>query len=133
MTYDPIHLASNLPVLSVQGLCIGTKLPTLKSYNLTFRSFHALVSSWYFCKFATTLSLSNLSKSFSSASHGHAGVAVAVLKLQCFTSSRRTASAPYINRNNMKFVALHIVVLWLHTACGMTSTHFLFFSPVRIF
>jgi hypothetical protein len=133
MTYNPIHLASNLSVLSVQGLRKSTKLPMLNSCNLTFESLHALVSSWYFCKFAMTLSLSDSSKSFSSASLGHTGVVVTVHKNRCFTSSGRTASAPYICWNSVKFVALHTIVLWLHTACGMTSVHFPFFSLSRIF
>jgi hypothetical protein len=129
-TYGPTHLASNLLVLSVRGLRKSTKLPTSNSRNLTFGSLHALISSWYFCKFVTALSLSDSSRSFSSASLGHARVVVTVRKLQCFTSSGRTL---YISWNGVKFVALHTVVLWLHTACGMTSTHFLFFSPTRIF
>jgi hypothetical protein len=133
MTYDPIHLALNLLVFSVRGLRKSTKLPTSNSQNSTFGSLHALVSSWYFCKFATVLSLSDSSRSFSLASLGHAGVPIAVRKLRCFTSSGRTASAPYINRNSVKFVALHTVVLWLHSSCGMTSVHFPFFSPLRIF
>jgi hypothetical protein len=80
-TYDPIHLASNLPMLSVPGLHKSTKLPTSNSRNLTFGSLHVLVSSWYFCKFATTLSLSDSSRYFSLASVGHAGFAVMVHKL----------------------------------------------------
>jgi hypothetical protein len=83
--------------------------------------------------FPTTLSLFDSSRSFSSASLGHARVPIAVLKFQCFTSSGRTASALYINWNGMKFVALHTVVLWLHTACGITSVHFPFFSHSMIF
>jgi hypothetical protein len=132
-TYGPIHLASNLRVLSVRGLRRSTKLPTSNSCSLTFGSLHALVSFWYFCKFATTLSLFDSRRSFSSALLGHAGVAVAVLKFRCFTSSGRTASALYINWNIMKFVALHTVVLWLHTACGIMSAHFPFFSHSMIF
>jgi hypothetical protein len=133
MTYSPINLASNLSVFSVWGLHKSTKLPISNSCNLTFRSLHALVSSWYFCKFAMTLSLSNSSRSFSLASLGHAGAPIVVHKLRCFTSSGWTASAPYMSRNGVKFVALHTVVLWLHTACGMTSAHFPFFSPSSIF
>jgi hypothetical protein len=115
------------------GLHKSTKLATSNSRNLTFRSLHALVSSWYFCMFATTLSLSDSSMSFSLASVGHAGVCVAVRKLQCFTSSGRTTSTLYISQNGEKFVALHTVVLCLHTACGMASAYFPFFSPSRIF
>jgi hypothetical protein len=55
-------------------------------------------------------------------------VTVAVLKLWCFTSSGRIAYAPYISQNRVKFVALHTVVLLLHTAFGITSTHLPFFS-----
>jgi hypothetical protein len=77
--------------------------------------------------------MSDSSRSFSSASLGHVGVTIVVLKLQCITSLGRTAIAPYIGQNGMKFVALHTVVLWLHTACGVTFTHFPFFSPSRIF
>jgi hypothetical protein len=33
----------------------------------------------------------------------------------------------------VKFVALHTVVLWLHTAVGMTSAHLPFFLPSSIF
>jgi hypothetical protein len=79
------------------------------------------------------LSLSDSSRSFSSASFGHAGVSVAVHKLWCFISSGSTVSAPYINHNGVNFAALHTVVLWLHTAVGMTSAHLPFFSPSSIF
>jgi hypothetical protein len=75
------------------------------------------------------LSLSDLGRSFSSASFGHGGVSIVVLKLRCFISFGNTASAPYINRKGVKFVSLHTVVLWLHTMVGMTSAHFPFFSP----
>jgi hypothetical protein len=54
-------------------------------------------------------------------------------KLWRFISSGSIASAPYINQNGVKFVALQTVVLWLDTAIGMTSTHFPFFSPSNIF
>jgi hypothetical protein len=80
-----------------------------------------------FCKFATALSLSDSSRSFSSASFGHTVVSVAVHKLQCFISSGSTGSAPYVNQNSVKFVALHSVVLWLHTTVGMTCQKF---SPI---
>jgi hypothetical protein len=63
----------------------------------------------------------------------HVGVYVEVRKLWCFISSGSTASAPYINQNGVKFVALHTVVLWLHVAIGMTSSHLPFFSPSSIF
>jgi hypothetical protein len=131
-TYDPIHLALNFPVFSVWGLRKSTKLPTSNFRNLTFMSLHALVSSWYFCKFATAFNLSNSSRSFSLASLGHVGALIVVRKLQYFTSSDSTASAPYINQKDIKFVALHTIVLWLHSACGMTSAHFPFFHP-RVF
>jgi hypothetical protein len=61
------------------------------------------------------------------------GVSVAVRKLQYFISSSSTTLASYINRNGVKFVVLHIVMLWLHTVVGMTSVHLLFFSPSNIF
>jgi hypothetical protein len=60
-TYGLTHLASNLPKLSVRGLRKITKSPTSSSHNLTFRSLHAIVSSWYFYKLATALSLSGSS------------------------------------------------------------------------
>jgi hypothetical protein len=86
-----------------------------------------------FLQVCNDLSLSNSSRSFSSASFGHMVVSVAFHKLQCFISSSSTASAPYINRNGVKFVALHTVVLWLHMAIGMTTAHLSFFSPSSIF
>jgi hypothetical protein len=51
----------------------------------------------------------------------------------CFISSDSTASAPNNNQNQVKLVALQTVVLWLHTALGMTSAHLPFFSPSSIF
>jgi hypothetical protein len=131
-TYGPTHLASSLLVLLVRGLRKRTRLPTSSSHNLTFRSLHAFVSSWYFCKLATALSLSSSSMSFSSSSLGHDGASIAVHKLRCFTSSSSTTSASYINQNGAKFVAL-TVVLWLYTTLGMTFTHFPFFLPSSIF
>jgi hypothetical protein len=133
MTCGPIYLASNLLVFSLRGLHKSTKRPTSKSGNLTFGSLHALVSSWYFCKFATTMSLCNSNRSFSSTSLGQAGASVMARKLRCFISSGSTALAPYISRKGMKFLALHNVVLWLHTFYGMTSAHFPFVSPSSIF
>jgi hypothetical protein len=44
-----------------------------------------------------------------------------------------TASALYISQNGVKFVILETVVLWLHTALGMTSVHLPFFPPWSIF
>jgi hypothetical protein len=79
------------------------------------------------------LSVSDSSRSFSSTSFGHTVVSLAVDKLQCFISSGNTALAPNINQNGVKFDALHIVVLWLHTAVGMTSAHLPLFSPSSIF
>jgi hypothetical protein len=79
------------------------------------------------------LSLSYSSKPFSSALLGHAEASVAVRKLRCFTSSGSNASAPYSNQKEVKLVALHTIVLWLHTAFDMTSAHLPFFSPSRIF
>jgi hypothetical protein len=54
---------------------------------LTFRSLYAFVSSWYFCRLATALSMSSSSKFFSSASLGHVGTFVDIRKLQCLISS----------------------------------------------
>jgi hypothetical protein len=64
---------------------------------------------------------------------GHGVLASATLKLQCFIFSGNIASIPYINRNDVKFIALQTVVLWLHTAVGMAFSHFPFFSPSKIF
>jgi hypothetical protein len=132
-TYGPAHLAFSLLVLSVRGLRRRTGSPTSSSHILTFGSLHAFLSSWYFCKLATTLSLTGTSKSFSSTSLGHAGTSVVVHKVRCFTSSGSTASAPYINWNGVKFVSLQTIVLWLHTILGMIFTHLLFFSSSSIF
>jgi hypothetical protein len=132
-TYGPIHLGSNFSVLSVLGFRRSTIFPRSNYRSLTFGSLHALVCSWYFSKFATTFSLYDSSKSFSSTSFGHGTVSIAVRRLQCFISSGNIASAPYINWKGVKFVALETVVLWLHTAVGMTSAHFPFFSPSNIF
>jgi hypothetical protein len=132
-TYGPVHLASSMPVLSVWGLLKCTKFPISNSHNLTFGSLQALVSSWYFCKFATALSLSDSSRYLFLASLGHTGASVVVHKLWCFTSSGNTTSVPYISRNGVNFFALHTVVLWLHYTFGMTSAHLPFFSPLSIF
>jgi hypothetical protein len=80
-------------------------------------------------RFVTSLSLSDSSKSFSSALPGHGVLPAATHKLRCFISTGSIAFAPYINQNGVKFVALQTVVLWLHTIVGMTSAHFPFFSP----
>jgi hypothetical protein len=117
----------------VCGLHTRTKSPTSSSQRLTFGSLHALVSSWYLCKLATTLSLSSSNKSLSSALLGHAGTSADVCRLRCFTSSGSTASTLYISQNGVKFVGLEIVMLWFHTALGMTSGHLPFFSPSSIF
>jgi hypothetical protein len=53
------------------GVSQSTRLPTTSSHNLTFEYLHALVSSWYFYKFATAFSLCDSSRSFSLASFGH--------------------------------------------------------------
>jgi hypothetical protein len=132
-TYGPVLLASNFLVLSVLGLHRSTKFPGLNSRGLTFASVDTLVYSWYYSKFTTSLSLSNLNKLFSSASFGHGTVSVVVHKLWCFISSGNIAFVPYINKKGVKFVALQTVVLWLHTVVGMTSAHFPFFSPSNIF
>jgi hypothetical protein len=100
---------------------------------LTFESLHALVCSWYFSKFTTSLSLSDSSRSFPSISFGHGTVSIAVHRHQCFISSSNIASAPHISQNVVKFIAIQTMVLWLHTVVGMTSTHFPFFSPSNIF
>jgi hypothetical protein len=130
---SPVHLASGLPVLLVRGLHKSTKLTISNSHILDFKSLHALVSSWYFYMFATTLSLFDSSRSFSSDSLGHARASIVVHKLRCFTSSGSTTSAPYISWDGVKFVPLHTVVLWLHTTFGTTSTHLPSFSPSSIF
>jgi hypothetical protein len=132
-TYGSVHLGSNFPALSVLGLRRSTRFPRSNSHGLTFGSLHALVCSLYFSKFTTTFSLSDSIKSFSSTSFGHGTVSVAVRRLRCFISSGNIASAPYISRKGVKFVALQTVVLWLHTVVGMTSAHFSFFSPSNIF
>jgi hypothetical protein len=128
-----VHLASNLLVFSVRGLCKSTRFPTSNARSFTFGSLHIHVSSRYFSKFAMALSLSDSSRSFSSTSFGHASVSAVVHKLRYFISSSSTTSAPYINWNGVKFVALHTMVLWLHTTVGMTSAHLPFFSPSSIF
>jgi hypothetical protein len=107
--------------------------PTSCSCNMTFISLHAFVSLWYLCKLAMTLSFSSSSKSFSSVSLRHARASIPIHRLRCFTSSSSTASAPYINRNGVKFVALQTIILWLHTALGMASVNFPFFSLFSIF
>jgi hypothetical protein len=131
--YGPTHFASSLPVFSVWGLRKRTRLPTSSSHSLTFGSLYVFVSSWYFCKLATTLSMSGFNKSFSSSLLGHTGASIAIRNLRYFTSSDSTSSAPYINQNGVKFVALQTVVLWLHIALGMTSAHLPFVLPSSIF
>jgi membrane-bound acyltransferase YfiQ involved in biofilm formation len=54
-------------------------------------------------------------------------------RLWCLISFDNTASAVNNNQNRVKLVALQTIVLWLHTALGMTSTHLPFFSPLSIF
>jgi hypothetical protein len=129
------YLRSNPLGLKLAGvLGVGaSQKPMSNIHNLTFGSLHALIYLWYFCKFATALSLSDSSWSFSSALLGHMGAPAVVHKLRCFTSSGRTTSAPYISLNGIKFVALHTIVLCLHTACGITSACCPFFSPSSIF
>jgi hypothetical protein len=133
ITYGPIHLSSNFPAFSVLGLRRSTKFPRSNSHDLTLGSIHALVYSWYFSIFTTTLSLSDSSRSFSSTSFRHGTVYVVVCRLWCFISSGNNASASYISRKGVKFIALQTMVLWLHTVVGMTSSHFPFFSPSNIF
>jgi hypothetical protein len=125
ITYGPSHFGSSLPELSVWGLHRRTRLPTLRSFSLTFRSLQDLVSSLYFCKLATAFSLSDSNKSFSPASLRHDGASAIVRKLLCLISSGSTVSAPNNNQNGVKLVALQIVVLWLHTALPFAFEYFL--------
>jgi hypothetical protein len=133
ITYGPVHLASNFLALSVLGLRRSTKFPKSNSRTLTFGSLYALVYSWYFSIFTIAMSLSDSSRSFSSASFGHGTVSVAIRRLRCFISSGNITSAPYISRKGVKSIALQTMVLWLHIAVGMSSAHFSFFSPSNIF
>jgi hypothetical protein len=94
-TYSPVHLALNLPSPSVRWLRKSTMFAALNSRSLTFGFLHALVSSLYFSRFTTALSLSDSSRSFYSASFGHAVVSIVVRRLRCFISSIKTALAPY--------------------------------------
>jgi hypothetical protein len=84
------------------------------------------------CRLVIALSLSDFSKSFSLASLGHGRASAVVRRLWCLISSGSSASASNNNWNMVKLVALQTVVLWLHTALGMTSAHFPFFSPLSI-
>jgi hypothetical protein len=129
----PIHFNSSLLELSVWGLCKRTELLTLNSLFLTFGSLQDLVSSWYFYKLVTTLSLFDSNKSFSLTSVGHGGASIVVHRLWCLISLGNTACTPNNSLNGVKLVDLQTVVLWLHTALSMTSAHFPFFSPSRIF
>jgi hypothetical protein len=113
-TYGLVHLASHFLVLLVWGLHNSTKFPASNSRSLTYEFLHALVSSWYFSKFTTALSLSDSSRSFSSISFGHAMVSVVVHRLRCFISSSKTASAPYINQKGENLL---LYTLW---CCGST-------------
>jgi hypothetical protein len=90
----------------VRGLRRRTKLPTSKSLFLTSGSLQFLVSSWYFCRLVTALSLSDSNKSFSSASLEHGGASAVVHRLWCLISCDSTASAPNNNQNGEKLVAL---------------------------
>jgi cellulose synthase/poly-beta-1,6-N-acetylglucosamine synthase-like glycosyltransferase len=90
----------------MRGLHRRTKLPMSKSLFLTFGSLQFLVSSWYFYRLVTALSLFYSNKSFSSASLGHGGASAVVRRLLCLISSGSTASAPNNNQNGMKLVAL---------------------------
>jgi hypothetical protein len=89
----------------VRGLRKSIRFPTLNCFGWTFRSLHALVSSLYFSRFVTALSLSDSNKSFSSASLGHAVLSAVAHKLRCFISFGSIASAAYVNQNGVKFVA----------------------------
>jgi hypothetical protein len=64
-TYGPAHLDSNFLRLSMRGLRKRTRWPALNSLVLTFKSLHALVLSWYFCKLAIALSLFGSNRSLS--------------------------------------------------------------------
>jgi hypothetical protein len=112
---------SSLLEPSLRGLRKRTRLPTSKSFFLTFY------------RLFITLSLSDSNKSFSSASLGHGGAPTVVRRLWCLISFNSTASTLNTNRNGVKLVALQTIVLWLHTALGMTSAHLSFFSPSSIF
>jgi hypothetical protein len=90
----------------VRGLRRRSRLPTSISLFLTFGSFQFLVSSRYFYRLATTLSLCDSNKSFSSTSLGHGGASAIVHILWCLISSGSTASALYNNQNEVKLVAL---------------------------
>jgi hypothetical protein len=65
----------------MRGLRWRTSLPTSKSLFLTFGFLQDLVSSCYFCKFATALSLFYSNKSFSSTSLGHGTTSAFVRRL----------------------------------------------------
>jgi hypothetical protein len=95
----------------VRGLRRRMRLSTSKSFFLTFRSLQDLVSSWYLCRLATALSLSDSNKSFSSDLLGHGGTFVVMRKLWCLISSGSTASSSNNSQNGMKLVALRTVVL----------------------
>jgi hypothetical protein len=82
-----------------------------KYFFLTFGSLQDLVSSWYFYRLVTGLSLSNSNKSFSLASLGHGGASAVVHRLWCLIFSGSTASTLNNNRNGVKLVALQTVVL----------------------
>jgi hypothetical protein len=125
--YGPVHLGSNFPMLLVWGLRRSTRFPRSNTRSLTFGSLRVLVCSRYFSKFTTTFSLSDSNRSFSSTSFGHGTVSVAIHRLWCFISSGNISSVPCISQKGVKFIALQIVVLWLHTAVGMTSAYFPFF------
>jgi hypothetical protein len=56
-----------------------------------------------------------------------------VHKLWCLISSGNTTLALNSSWNGVKLVALQTIVLWLHTALGITLAHLPFFSPSRIF
>jgi hypothetical protein len=55
--YGPSYFDLSLLELSVRGLHRRTKLPMSKSLFVTFRSLQILVSSGYFCRLVTVLSL----------------------------------------------------------------------------
>jgi hypothetical protein len=117
-------------MFSMWGLRKSTRFPTFNCFSLTFGSLHALVSSWYFSRFVTALSLSDSIKFFSSASLGHGVLSAATCKLRCLILSDSIAYVLYINQKGVKFVALQTIVLWLYTSIGMASAHFFPLPPI---
>jgi hypothetical protein len=76
---------------------------------------------------------SGSSKYFDSALVGLYMAFALVLALQSLISSRVTGSSPYNNLNGVKFVALQMEVLWLHTTRGNSFAHLPFCWSSNIF